>query len=654
MKRISVLLHVLFMSFFLAGCGDNGGGGKHLTEHVTITGLGVEESQVGVDHPLHIKLTVVSQAAIDEVDVAVGLMQKVSPDATDAEKQAAHSCMLGLATIQNLQADTPASSIQEFVVHEDCLGADGSAMDYNVFVVLNPYNEVVETGEGQDENNSIVYNISESWRPENAACISEGADEPGCVFNVRIVPNPGLNLQLSQIELESPTLVLLSSSDSPDVTVVTNEHDEPALEADAIVRAYGVPAHSLTTLPAGTQINYSICPADDDCRSQHWLPLTIYSNPHEPDGHKTSETIDAAFGQTRISFSHALYAEGATLAALSPGGRWATSNDFLVRACLTTSGDTDIANNCKTAAAARQGAGNNAIRAQRKAQSSLNFTKSNDNEWGANTAHHVTSSFSISDTVNQTGAHIVSVYNSEVDGLQLGRFEGSAEARGGYGAETSGLAFKVSSFGNSVYSYAKTGTKIYYPVRDWWRVARQYCLSNTLNVYILKISASHCLTGQIGFKGLMSNEIQDYKPQVSEKYLNVSYVMEKAVDFDGSASGSSNFEVTRAGLSGSYAVLHENYKSTAAADWTLYEAGRMSSMIGGANTRTIWNCTSLSGSIKAYADAAVPDLCPKPPFVCRSWKRVYDNTIEQWQGETRSDVTLIDRTAANVLIMSPW
>lgn len=652
--KIRYLLHVLLVSFLLTGCGGGGNGDRRslVTEHVTITGLSVEESQVGVEHPLHIRLTAVSEAAISEVDVAVGLMQKVSASATDEEKQAAHSCMLGLATIQNLQANTPASSSEVFVVHQDCLGPDGSAIDYNVFVILNPYDEVEETGAGQGENNSIVYNESESWRTENAACLSDGTGAPGCIFDVRVVPNPGLNLEFSQLKLESPTLMLYPTSDSADVVAGSNEHNEPNLKADVIINAYGVSAQSPTTLPAGTGISYSICPAADDCQSQHWLPLTIYSNPHEPAGHKRTEALDSVTGHTNISFSHALYAEGGTLAALLPGGRWATVQNFLVRGCLITTGDTDATNNCQTAAATRQVIQKSMSPRQEKAyRSNIDFSKSNDNSWGEGTDITVTSNFSISDSVDTAGADIVSVYKSWGDGAELATFQGSANARTEWG---SGVALSVSSFGSSVYSYAKTGTKIYYPWYDWWRVAKQRCETISKKIYILKFDVNRCLTGQIGFKGSLFNEIEDQYP-VLQKNGRVSYGIEKTVDFDGSVSGSTNIELTRAGVNGSYTVLHEHYKPGASAEWVLYEEhSDMSSMSASAYTGTTWDCSSLSGSVTAYADVARPDLCPKPPFICRSWERVYDQTLQKWTGEVRKGVTLIDRRSNNVVIMSPW
>src|SRR6185295_3031708 len=95
---------------------------------------------------------------------------------------------------------------------------------------------------------------------------------------------------------------------------------------------------ALDDLPATASVKYDLVPTEL-LAPDAWMPLTI-DDPKEPDpdGHHLSE-IDLGELEpgTDNGLAHALYIDGDTRTAVSPGGAWEGQTDFTVRGCIIAS-----------------------------------------------------------------------------------------------------------------------------------------------------------------------------------------------------------------------------------------------------------------------------------------------------------------------------
>jgi hypothetical protein len=117
---------------------------------------------------------------------------------------------------------------------------------------------------------------------------------------------------------------------------------DPALIPPALVDAvpsikedlkFGLDAAALaavSALPGKAVVTYTIRAVGG---SMTPLPLMI-RDPANPTSKVTEVVVDRIVPGTANAIIHDLYMEGATLAAVSPGGAWANENNFVVRGCF--------------------------------------------------------------------------------------------------------------------------------------------------------------------------------------------------------------------------------------------------------------------------------------------------------------------------------
>jgi hypothetical protein len=105
----------------------------------------------------------------------------------------------------------------------------------------------------------------------------------------------------------------------------------PSIENDLKFGLDGAALAAVSALPGNATVSYTIRAAAD---SVNRLPLTI-RDPANPANKVNEVLIDRIVPGLANDVAHELYIEGATLAAVSPGGMWATQSDFVIRGCFT-------------------------------------------------------------------------------------------------------------------------------------------------------------------------------------------------------------------------------------------------------------------------------------------------------------------------------
>lgn len=105
----------------------------------------------------------------------------------------------------------------------------------------------------------------------------------------------------------------------------------PSIQEDLKFGRDGEGLSALSALPGRATVAYSIRAASD---STTRLPLTV-RNPANPATKVTEVVVDRIVPGLANELAHELFLEGATLAAVSPGGMWANQSSFVIRGCFT-------------------------------------------------------------------------------------------------------------------------------------------------------------------------------------------------------------------------------------------------------------------------------------------------------------------------------
>ncbi|MDX8390299.1 MAG: hypothetical protein R8M38_07395, partial [Mariprofundaceae bacterium] len=337
MTNISILF-LIGTAFFITACNNNtgsqnSGSPTQSTESLTVIGLDIDSITLKELHPTTFTMKVVSTQGITNVHVLIGLIEQVAVGATDQEKSALSSCALGTAIFDNITADMPMSVISKFTVHDRCpqLSTDSH---YNLFTVVDPHGDIYQTEGWQTAASFVVYNEDDLDLPSNQACLT-GDGEMGCIYKVALENSPGIDLSVSELELESELLVLYPTEDHPLLTPGANEFNFPHIQADISIRLDGADPSLENALPGSTEISYDLCPDDGSggCALDR-MPLSIYSVPNEPAGHDRSLPVDSMGSGYDFHFSNDLYVEQDTMTALQEGGAWSGYDTFIVRGCV--------------------------------------------------------------------------------------------------------------------------------------------------------------------------------------------------------------------------------------------------------------------------------------------------------------------------------
>ena len=228
----------------------------------------------------------------------------------------------------------------------------------------------------------VVFSAAAAMNADNQLCRKQSGPrttpaDKGCVYSVSLAPTPVgdagtlIDVKLESLRPQSSVAVVWPTQEDPEVPDGGRESDPPCLVIDAVFVVEGkdpyknqvdlsklppsliedVPTiaqdlkfgltdaqlNALDDLPGRATITYELAPSNKIAPSA-WLPLMIDdpANP-DPDGHVAEQTLTELEPGADNTFSHALYVEGATRAAIAPMGAWANDDDFTVRGCLRAS-----------------------------------------------------------------------------------------------------------------------------------------------------------------------------------------------------------------------------------------------------------------------------------------------------------------------------
>jgi hypothetical protein len=218
---------------------------------------------------------------------------------------------------------------------------------------------------------SVLFSDAHRGDALNQLCrgsLDAASPELGCVYAIQLRPTPtdanGTLIDVRYDLTSSSSVAVLPAPSTQDVGpegpadvepalvvqshFVVNGRDpyisamDPALIPPSLVQAvptieedltFGLDAAGLaaqSALPGKATVSYSIRSAADETTQ---LPLTI-RDPENPTKRVPEAVVDRIVPGTANDVAHELYLEGATLAAVSPGGIWANQNDFVVRGCF--------------------------------------------------------------------------------------------------------------------------------------------------------------------------------------------------------------------------------------------------------------------------------------------------------------------------------
>jgi hypothetical protein len=349
---------------------------------------------------------------------------------------------------------------------------------------------------------TVVFSEAHRGDPLNQACrasLDEAAPQVGCVHAIHLEPTPagaeGPLIDVRYFLSSSSSVAVLpvqptaeaSPTGPADLTpalvvqsrFVINGRDpyvspvDPALIPPELVAAvptiaedlkFGLDDASLAALaamPGKATVSYTIRAASD---SMTQLPLTITA-PADPANRVTEVVVDRVVPGTANDLVHELYFEGATLAAMSPGGMWADQSNFVVRGCLNAEfaqagnlgdGNPDDCRDLEVVLVRDGGAAT--------AASSLGFDKSFERKLGGDRIA-IESSMSTQNRLDTSGA------SSEIEGqvllkgeigksfdLTLARAFGNANL--GVDPTKNSYEVGVDAFGKRIFSVSKQDAKI--------------------------------------------------------------------------------------------------------------------------------------------------------------------------------------------------
>lgn len=227
----------------------------------------------------------------------------------------------------------------------------------------------------------VVFSAAAAMHADNQLCHTQNAPNAtpgkGCVYMLSLAPTPVgdagtlIDVKLDSLRPQSSVGVVWPKQKDPEVPDGGRESEAPFLLINAVFVIDGrdpyknqvdvsklppeliaeVPTiatdlkfgltnaelNALDDLPGTAAMTYELAPSNKISPTA-WLPLMIDdpANP-DPEAHVAALTLTELEPGSENTFTHALYVEGATRAAIAPLGAWANDDDFTVRGCLKAS-----------------------------------------------------------------------------------------------------------------------------------------------------------------------------------------------------------------------------------------------------------------------------------------------------------------------------
>lgn len=375
-------------------------------------------------------------------------------------------------------------------------------------------------------NDSPTVILTEAARGNalNALCTTP-AGYVGCAYTINIEPTPnddskplidvihGAMTSASSVavlptEEAAPTLsidsVLVVNGRDPYISVMADDEipqelidEDPDIVEDLQFGVSPELAQSLIAMPGKAELRYELRPSGS---TDEFLPLRVNIAGNE---RADTAVIEQLFPGSPNTFTHELFAEGATRAALATGGAWGDQADFEVRGCFVAdfkqagnegSGSAD--NDCKSLEIVL-------VRdtASTSAASSHELSKSFDRSVGGSRLN-LESGLATENILDSTGASSSVGGNVTING-DIGRSFSidvarvSAQARAGTDPATNGYEVAVVAFNETVYEISESGGEI---VREEdFSVAKSFRLPNLgFGFGPVRIGISFTLGGEVG------------------------------------------------------------------------------------------------------------------------------------------------------------
>lgn len=615
---------------------------------IEVNSLDVDHAASGnvfVNYPIKARVGLKGTGNKNSFVVSLGLMQKPSgPNPTDEELANLQSCVVGGTRI-TLPGDGSQQYVDiEGIVPPECLNGEPQRAA-NFFVLLDGADEFTT-----EENKWLIFNEKEAQSPLGQRCITTdpvtGTQRTGCVINVTIRPPPGNDIALLAATPDSSVVVLDPPGQPADETSGGTEAPRPLFVAALSVAAYGrdFDEANSSTLPAAVDFAYDII-ATPDTGNVGWKRLN--ANPeatHAPIGSvKPGETLqlDARLHPTE---------EFRTLT--SPGGPWAASTDYQVRACALVpfpeigdpqaAGPDGRANNCKVFS----------VRLVRgtfssSSASSYDVSKTYSNSWGSSSTIQLALSGGSTNTFDLTGAYSDNDAKASIKGF-FGSFD-LAQAWGDGSATVSpaqaslDTGFKV--FGTSLLSYSNSAGTVSYSYNKSY--TKEKCLTYSYGVVVATIDISGCFSATAGYQLSSTLSATSITVQV-RPYVQSSL----------SVSGSLNLTLYKATLSASLTVLGFNTSSTdgmsAGLSFVINSASPVKLTIA-YTTNATFRISTLDGSIDLTIEQLELDWCKKKKwgitfkYPCWDWDTLAEYNLFSYDGYSLTS-TLLNRSGSAITL----
>ncbi|MFY0570950.1 lectin-like protein [Archangium lansingense] len=615
---------------------------------IEVNSLNVDQAASGnvfVNFPLKARVGIKGTGNTNSLVVSLGLMQKPSgPNPTQAELESLKSCLVGGTRIT-----LPGDGSQQFVdieglVPPECLEGEPQRAA-NFFVLLDGADEYTT-----EEDKWLVYNEKEAQTPVGQACKtrdpSTGVERTGCVINVNVRPPPGTDIALLEASPDSSVIVLDPNGQATDVTPGGTEAPRPLFVAGINVAAFGrdFDEANASSLPGVVDFAYDII-AQPDVGNVGWKRLN--ANP---------EALHAPIGNLRpgeeLQLDARLHPTPEFRTLTSPGGPWAASMDYQVRACAMVpfpehgdpmfAGPNGLANNCKVFTV-RLVRGNYSS----SSASSYDVTKTYSNAWGSSSTIQLALSGGSTNTFNLSGASTDNEATASIKGF-FGSFDvaqawGDASATVSPAQASMDTGFKV--FGVSLLSYSKSAGTVTYSYDKSY--SKQKCLTYSYGVVVASINISGCFTASAGFDMGITASATSISAQV-RPYVQASL----------SVSGTLNLTLYKATLSASITILGFNTNDSdgvsAGLSFVINSTNPLKLTIA-YDTDAVFRISTLDGSIDLTIEQLEANWCKKKVwgikvyYVCWSWDTLAEYNLFSYDGYSFSS-TLLDRSGSAITL----
>lgn len=595
-------------------------------------------------HEITITVGVTASGPAHDAQLHWGLMEEPNADATTADLADLAACTVGIVSLKfHGGKDEQVFATQHFTIPNDCLPEGTDQKTFNLWTSLDTFDEIIEVKSGGENDNLVVFNNREAANAANQACRDMVNDKPGCVFSLKVKSTEGINLQFRELTSQSSVAVLYPEEDHEDVIEGTNERNHPLTTVSSTLTVLGqehldadgdFKVDDDNSLNAPATITYTIKATN---AADSPLPLTIHKGHNEASGHDPSATVEKLVTGSPTHFTHELFAEGQTRAALE-SGPWAAEHEFTIEGCVSTSekevstGDNGTSDNCQKEQVVLV---RSAVNASLADSYSLNagWTKS----YGDSDTVQLNVDLGTENVLNLSGASSATRAHINVESLvgHISIFNAIANGDAFIAVVGSGADVAVDVFGISVYSYSNRIPEISY-ARDF-SITKSLCATFSYGVIVVSLDVSLCLSGTAGIDvkdfTIKAKQGSDAAPFAeSTKIGTINASVKPYTNIDGVVTATADITVARAGASGTIRLIGIDLPLEAQLKWGLVSGPKL--VVIGDGTWSL-NLVSLNGYFDLFADTRSIDWCSS--WLCDypcgfSWNNVYYKRLGDWSG----------------------